>query len=763
MKFSHQLAVNAFAPWSEQYIQYKKLKKMAKRQRRELKDRAGVAANWLIFSRELDLEVEKFGLFFTEMLAKVSGKVASFAQSLEEGNERRDAKKRKMGTELYLELSELKKFIFLNAEGVRKVVKKFDKLHQSNYLETYMSTCETVHDLLADQRGVDERLDYLIRSFAKAFTDGDIDEAFSILSKSVSDLMEWEKGTIWSDLLKLERNKRNIKNRASLIAREEGAKSAGETPTGSSVMSLKGGKFDWVISPFLISNSIIAILSGSIFYQLLPGLSLPYHAARCLGILLLVSGWWSLGTFPLFVSALAVPLLVVVGDVLPNVTRNEAAQTVLGHMWGGSQAMVLASFALAAALSKLSLDKQLACWIMSIVKNGRKKIMFALMFTGWATSFAIGNMAASVMCLSLAVPVLNELPQLEAATAEYGRRLLIGIAFACNYGGMTSPVASPQNIVAFAAMLPFGLSFAQWTFVAVPTSFLLLVITFWYLAPSPRAKLIRPGTLSRTNSLRLPLLNNDPSIESGENETASSLFQSEADFVPSRLTESNKSLSKWWLDPSKQAVIFLTFAAAGLWMASSVTASVFGDVGLASLLPLMLLFALPGVLTKSDFLSMPWDVCLLLGSGGVLSLAVSRSDLLTIAGNAASTSLDGQSPTMCLIVCCLFVTAVSTCVSHTAAANVLMPFIVELARSQFGLESAARFILPVSLCLSAGMALPVSSCPNMNATAIARGADESQAWVGPGDYIKPGLVLSMISVVAFVVVADPLTAYVVAF
>jgi di/tricarboxylate transporter len=70
-----------------------------------------------------------------------------------------------------------------------------------------------------------------------------------------------------------------------------------------------------------------------------------------------------------------------------------------------------------------------------------------------------------------------------------------------------------------------------------------------------------------------------------------------------------------------------------------------------------------------------------------------------------------------------------------------------------------RFILPVSLCLSAGMALPVSSCPNMNATAIARGSDESVPWVKPTDYLRPGLVLSVITVIVFVTIADPLTAY----
>ena len=143
----------------------------------------------------------------------------------------------------------------------------------------------------------------------------------------------------------------------------------------------------------------------------------------------------------------------------------------------------------------------------------------------------------------------------------------------------------------------------------------------------------------------------------------------------------------------------------------------------------------------------------------MLSAAVSQSQLLSIAGTAASSALSHMSPLMCQLICCVFVTVVSTGVSHTAAANVLMPFIVELGKSAFGEANAVRFILPVSLCLSAGMALPVSSVPNMNATAIARGTDESVSWVRPTDYFRPGMVLSAVTVGVFVLVTDPLTAF----
>jgi phosphate transporter len=764
MKFSYQLAYNAFAPWSENYVNYKKLKKLMKRQRRELRDKAVIPQNWESFSRDLKAEIDKFGVFFNDTWAKLRVKADVLCQSLTSTPvvSTKDQKRRKSSIELYLELSELKKFIFLNAEGARKLVKKFDKLNGTKYLEGFIDSSDLIQDMVAEQRSIDASLDRLLTCFADAFTDGDQEAASGLLSKSLTDLVEWEKGTIWNDLLRLERSKNRIGTRATMARvslmkkSDEGAPEL--VPTTEEHMPVlekptsATQAFCYAIkNPLVLANMVVLIMSGMAYYEQIPGLT--FHSSRCLAVLLLVSGWWSLGTFPLFVSALAVPLLVVACDVLPLPSRADAAKLVLSHMWGGSQAMVLASFALAAALSKLRLDKQLACVIISLIKNGRRKIMFAFMTIGWSTSFAIGNMASSVLCLSLAAPVLDELPQLDAATADYGRRLLIAIAFACNYGGMTSPIASPQNIVAFAALQPFGTTFSQWVFVAVPTSFILLLITFWYLMPKPRPKL---ATRTATgNSMRLPLLTTSLATDSETPGVGGDSFDVETE-LPPRLTDGMRRKFEW--DWRRQAVIGVLFFAAALWMASSVTVAEFGDVGLASLLPLLLLFALPGVLNKSDFLSMPWDVCLLLASGGVLSAAVSQSQLLSIAGESASSILVSMTPLMCLVVCCVFVTIVSTGVSHTAAANVLMPFIVELGKSAFGTENAVRFILPVSLCLSAGMALPVSSCPNMNATAIARGSDESVAWVKPTDYLRPGLVLSVVTVVIFVVIADPLTA-----
>jgi phosphate transporter len=73
--------------------------------------------------------------------------------------------------------------------------------------------------------------------------------------------------------------------------------------------------------------------------------------------------------------------------------------------------MVLGSFSLAAALSKLRLDRAFAVFLLSIVKGGRALTIFAFMILGWLMSMCVGNVAASVLCMSMAGPILEELPE----------------------------------------------------------------------------------------------------------------------------------------------------------------------------------------------------------------------------------------------------------------------------------------------------------------------------------------------------------------
>jgi phosphate transporter len=58
-------------------------------------------------------------------------------------------------------------------------------------------------------------------------------------------------------------------------------------------------------------------------------------------------------------------------------------------------------------------------------------------------SMGISNIASSVLCTSVLLPVIRDLPR----KSRYVKAMVLGLAFAANIGGMLSPISSPQNAI----------------------------------------------------------------------------------------------------------------------------------------------------------------------------------------------------------------------------------------------------------------------------------------------------------------------------
>src|SRR5436305_3382180 len=71
--------------------------------------------------------------------------------------------------------------------------------------------------------------------------------------------------------------------------------------------------------------------------------------------------------------------------------------------------------------------------------------------------------------------MLRNLP----SDSRFSKALILGIALASNIGGMASPIASPQNIIALQNMSPEP-SWGIWFFVTLPVCFLSILL-IWLL------------------------------------------------------------------------------------------------------------------------------------------------------------------------------------------------------------------------------------------------------------------------------------------
>ncbi len=132
--------------------------------------------------------------------------------------------------------------------------------------------------------------------------------------------------------------------------------------------------------------------------------------------------------------------------------------------------LLLGGFAIAAALSKHFIAKQLAIAVISKVGRKPHNVLLANMLVATFASMWISNVAAPVLCFSIVQPILRTLDPSHA----FAKSLVMGIALASNLGGMTSPIASPQNIFAVERMSMTGEppSWLAWFAVALPVAFI---------------------------------------------------------------------------------------------------------------------------------------------------------------------------------------------------------------------------------------------------------------------------------------------------
>ncbi|EER07893.1 hypothetical protein Pmar_PMAR004917 [Perkinsus marinus ATCC 50983] len=115
-------------------------------------------------------------------------------------------KYRKSCAEIYLELNELCNFVRLNSEGARKLVKKFDKFHGTAHRAEFLVGCAALCEMTdMVQTEVLPMINSIQKSYAASFCGGDKATAVDELSQALSEMLVWDRGTVWHDLIRLER------------------------------------------------------------------------------------------------------------------------------------------------------------------------------------------------------------------------------------------------------------------------------------------------------------------------------------------------------------------------------------------------------------------------------------------------------------------------------------------------------------------------------------------------------------------------------
>ena len=149
-----------------------------------------------------------------------------------------------------------------------------------------------------------------------------------------------------------------------------------------------------------------------------------------------------------------------------------------------------------------------------------------------------------------------------------------------------------------------------------------------------------------------------------------------------------------------------------LWCVTHQLESVFGDMGVVAIIPIVLFFG-TGILTKEDFNNFLWTIIILAAGGLSLGKAVSSSGLLDTIATTITENVEGMSLYGVLVVFTALCLVVATFISHTVAALIILPLVHEVGAGMRN-PHPNLLVMGSALMCSAAMGLPTSGFPNMS-------------------------------------------------
>jgi phosphate transporter len=139
----------------------------------------------------------------------------------------------------------------------------------------------------------------------------------------------------------------------------------------------------------------------------------------------------------------------------------------------------LGFLAISAALAKLQITDRVTSWCLSKIPPRPALLLLVIMLLNYVMAAFLSNIASTTLTLTFALRIIRSLDPDDS----YIRAILFGLAWSGNAGGMATPIASPQNILAVNCIKSGGhtVSFLRWWLFAIPTSLLLLFLYWGYL------------------------------------------------------------------------------------------------------------------------------------------------------------------------------------------------------------------------------------------------------------------------------------------
>ena len=445
--------------------------------------------------------------------------------------------------------------------------------------------------------------------------------------------------------------------------------------------------------PIYVKNTLLFLASLLIGFAVTQSLktveAIPQEAAYMGGIFIIAALLWVTEALPLFATALLVIALEVIFIANPGGWENlgfsngesPSYKTLLAPFSDPIIYLFLGGFILAQGSVKEGVDKALASSLLKIFGGKPLWVMLGFMLVTAVFSMFMSNTATTAMMITLILPILHTIPKGD----KFKKGLVLCIPFAANIGGMGTPIGSPPNAVAvgFLRSNGFEISFMQWMIIAVPLAIFLLLFAWllvWFLyKPTDKGLNIK--------------------------------------------TEAHA------IDARGYFVIAIFSITILLWLTDYYHKL---PSAVVALIPAVA-FTSTGIINRTDFNNLEWHILMLIAGGIALGLGMKLTGLDQII-----VGLIPDNNTFVFLLLIVTTILLSTFMSNTAAANLIIPLGISFATMSGFTENTMFYGIGISLAASLAMAMPISTPPN--AIAYSKGV------LTTSDFIKAGTVIGAVGV-----------------
>ena len=462
-------------------------------------------------------------------------------------------------------------------------------------------------------------------------------------------------------------------------------------------------------------TKFIGLIIGIIFLIatcLLPSPeSLNNKAWLTLGVAILMATWWLTESIPLPATGLLpIVLFPLLGISSIKDTAQAFSHPIIFLFMGG--------FIIGLAMQHTGLHKRIAYYIISKFKSSPKSLVFGFMCATAFLSMWISNSATAIMMLPIALSIITVFKEdkNDIKDNNFDKALVLSIAFSATIGGIATIIGTPPNTV-MAAMLSemynYEINFVDWLKIGLPTSIILLPITWIILT-----------------FLCFPL-------------------NSKASIKDKVIKDKIKELGKISQDEIMVGIVFIITASLWIsrkWLSTAldgvIPAGALNDSTIA-IMAAIFLFIIPSNRPKRKRLidwqvaqNIPWGALILIGGGLSLATVINSSGLATWIGSLSS-NLSNISIVFIVLICIASIIVLTELTSNTATASTFIPI---MGATALGLgQDPLLLIIPATLAASCAFMMPVATPPNTIAYASGH--------LKISDMIKAGIWLNIISII----------------